>query len=100
MVGQAGTQTDLENNCVDLKIDDFLDAQGTQSTFFPPVPNYVGWTGTAPTFENFALVDYAGVADKYVQGQGGPRFGSDGRWLRMKATSKSARPLMAGRRFR
>jgi hypothetical protein len=65
LASQAGTQSDIAN-CALRSIDDFLDAQGTQSSFFPPVPDYVGWAGA--DFVNFALVDYAGVADTYVQG--------------------------------
>lgn len=73
LAGQAGTQNDLvkANDCEYLNVQEFLDAQGTQSSFFPPVPDYNGWTGTSPTFENFALVDYAGLADKAVQDLGG-----------------------------
>lgn len=52
-------------------LSDFLDAQGTTSTFFPPVPDYVGWTDNPATI--FALVDYAGLADGYLQGQLGTR---------------------------
>ena len=74
LTGQSGTQADLDNNCVNRPISDFLEAQGKANNppqFFPPVPDYAGWTGTAPTFENFALVDYAGLADRHVQDQGG-----------------------------
>ena len=74
-VGQAGTQNDIEN-CTPRPVSDFLDAQGTESTFFPPVPDYAGWAGA--DFATFALVDYAGVADAYVQGQ--PGYGSWERW--------------------
>jgi hypothetical protein len=73
LAGQAATQSDMKN-CGPRPISDFLDAQGTQSTFFPPVPDYVGWANGA--LDTFALVDYAGVADTYVQGQRG--FGN---WL-------------------
>jgi hypothetical protein len=49
-------------------LSDFLDAQGTSgSTFFPPVPDYVGWAGA--DFVTFALVDYAGLANSYIASQ-------------------------------
>jgi hypothetical protein len=51
-------------------LSDFLDAQGTTSIFFPPVPDYIGWTGSAPDYPNFALVDYAGLANDWLVGQG------------------------------
>jgi hypothetical protein len=44
--------------------------------FFPPVPDMVAWTDLE--FTDFALVDYAGVADAYVKGQ--PGFGSWQPW--------------------
>jgi len=48
-------------------LSDFLDAQGSSSTFFPPVSDYVGWAGT--DFVTFGLVDYAGLADAYIASQ-------------------------------
>lgn len=45
-------------------LSEFLDAQGSDSTFFPPVPDYVGWAGA--DFVTFGLVDYAGLADSYI----------------------------------
>jgi hypothetical protein len=56
---------------------DFLSAQGTTSRFFPPVPDYVGWTDNP--FTTFGLVDYAGLADKYYPGGDGKvaRHGGD-----------------------
>ena len=50
-------------------LSDFLAAQGTGSTFFPPVPDYVGWAGG--DFVTFALVDYAGLANAYMEAEGG-----------------------------
>lgn len=46
-------------------IEDFLDAQGTMTSFVPPVPDYVGWVGG--DWINFALVDYAGLAADYIE---------------------------------
>jgi hypothetical protein len=54
--------------------------------FLPPVPNYVGWGGLqrgdqACTFEpgdicRFALVDYAGIAARFIEARGGPDLGT------------------------
>lgn len=41
------------------------------------MPDYVGWTDGS--FTTFALVDYAGVADAYVQGQ--PGYGNWQPWM-------------------
>lgn len=49
-------------------LSDFLDAQGTGSMFFPPVPDYVGWTDRRDI--NFALIDYAGLASDYLDSLG------------------------------
>jgi hypothetical protein len=46
-------------------LSDFLDTQGTTSFFFPPVPDYNGWTDAA--FETFCLIDYAGLANDYIK---------------------------------
>lgn len=44
-------------------LSEFLDAQGaTSPLFFPPVPNYVGWSDD-PEETTFALIDYAGLAN-------------------------------------
>lgn len=68
------------NECVSetkRPLSDFVDAQGTSSTFFPPVPDYVGWAGPGPVvdvadYDTFGLVDYAGLANAYIEGVGGP----------------------------
>jgi hypothetical protein len=47
---------------------DFLKAQGTLNNpplFFPPVPDYVGWTDKP--FTTFGLIDYAGLAAEYIK---------------------------------
>jgi hypothetical protein len=61
LVGQAGTLADL-NQCKTRPLSDFLDAQAHESTFFPPVSDYAGWTDA--DFAYFALVDYAGLANE------------------------------------
>jgi hypothetical protein len=57
-------------DCVDVNIrplEDFLSAQGSSISFFPPVPDYLGWSGADS--ETFALVDYAGLAAAYLTGK-------------------------------
>jgi hypothetical protein len=72
-----------DRHCVSRPLSDFLDAQGTLNDppdFFPPVPDYVGWAGDFPgdcsgppafTPGTFGLVDYAGLANEYIEGEGG-----------------------------
>ena len=49
--------------------DEFLVAQGTTSVFVPPVPDYIGWAdGDLVTF---ALVDYAGLANAWIENETG-----------------------------
>lgn len=63
----------------DRPLSDFLDAQGTSSTFFPPVKDYVGWVDGE--FITFALVDYAGLADKYIKQKTGDSLGTEVRGI-------------------
>lgn len=57
-------------------ISDFLSTQGTYSNIFvPPVPDYVGWAD-APNTRFFALIDYAGVANKWLKANGGADLGT------------------------
>jgi hypothetical protein len=56
---------------------DFLDAQGTLNDppqFFPLVKDYSGWADG--NFTTFGLVDYAGLADKYIKAQTGHSLGT------------------------
>lgn len=55
-------------------LSDFLSTQGSTSTFFPPIPDYVGWIDNPNT--TFALVDYAGLAANYLAAHGGPSLGT------------------------
>lgn len=58
-------------DCVDVNtrsLDEFLNAQGSTTQFFPPVPDYLGWGGGDPV--TFGLIDYAGVAADYLLDQG------------------------------
>lgn len=49
--------------------DDFLVAQGATSDFVPPVPDYVGWADR--NVVTFALVDYAGLANAWIENESG-----------------------------
>jgi hypothetical protein len=72
---------------------DFLDTQGTTTFFVPPVPDYVGWSTPFSSLPaRFALIDYAGLADEFIQAHtGGFSLGTtvDGSILE--------RPLASGR---
>jgi hypothetical protein len=61
-------------------LSDFLDAQGTQATFFPPVSDYIGWgsirNARSPVVY-FTLIDYAGLANKWLIAQGKPDLGTE-----------------------
>lgn len=51
----------------DRPFTDFLVAQGTTSVFVPPVPDYVGWFDG--NFVTFALIDYAGLANAWIESE-------------------------------
>lgn len=58
-------------------LSDFLSAQGSTNIFVPPVPDFIGWLSAfASPPVRFAAVDYAGLAAKYVQDNGGPALGT------------------------
>lgn len=67
--------------CIDVShrpLSHFLDNQGTLNNpplFFPGVKDYVGWTDNNPQ-TTFALVDYAGLANKYIKNQTGHSVGT------------------------
>lgn len=63
LVGQAGQMPDP--GCTKRPLSDFLDAQGTTEDFFPPVRDMLAWTDL--NFVNFALVDYAGLVNDYLE---------------------------------
>lgn len=50
---------------------DFINAQGTTAIFVPPVPDYVGWADA--DLVTFALVDYAGLANAWIEDETGGR---------------------------
>jgi hypothetical protein len=58
-------------------IADFLDAQGTTNDFIFPIPDFVGWASNPPDpTTRFASVDYAGLANAYLVGEGYPDLGT------------------------
>jgi hypothetical protein len=89
-------------------IEDFLTAQGKYSSFFPPVKDYLGWAQglctsgglscLSPHFDatrfclgDFALVDYVGLADKYLVENGADSSGTvmDGTILERRLSDTS-----------
>ena len=56
-------------------LSDFLSTQGTTTQYFPPVPDFIGWTNNNPP-TLFAAVDYAGLVAKYLAAHGGPSLGT------------------------
>ena len=73
LAGYGGMSGDLDE-CSNRPISDFLDAQGSTAYFFPPVADMLAWTDYA--FEYFALVDYAGLADSYIESETGGSLGT------------------------
>lgn len=63
-----------------------LGAQGTTSMFVPPVPDYVGWVDA--DFVTFALVDYAGLANAWIEAETGGAT-SLGTGVRGKVTERA-----------
>ena len=66
-------------------LSDFLDTQGSQSTFIPPVADYWGWTAPPPGVKtptasyvggNSASCDYAGLANEWLMQNGYPDLGT------------------------
>lgn len=79
MLGEAGpmgkAKPPVGKGCESRDFSEFLITQGTSSQFFPPVQDYAGWTDGK--FTTFALVDYAGLADKYIKEQKGFSLGTE-----------------------
>jgi hypothetical protein len=62
---------------VQRPLSDFISAQGTTSIFQVPVPDYIGWGSNTARYDcRFALVDYAGLAAKWIADNGGPSLGT------------------------
>ena len=87
--GQTRAEKVDQTQYVQRPLSDFLSAQGTTSLFQTPVPDYIGWFNNPPT--HFALVDYAGLASKWLQDNGGPSLGTQ------VSGTVSERPLADGR---
>lgn len=73
LAGHGGMPDDL-GKCTTRPISDFLDAQGSTAFFFPPVADMLAWIDYA--LEYFALVDYAGLADDYIESETGSSLGT------------------------
>jgi hypothetical protein len=65
----------IQQKCSKRFLSDFLSAQGSTSTFFKPVKDYVGWTDAG--FTTFGLVDYAGLANQYIKTTTGHSLGTE-----------------------
>ncbi len=93
--GMASAGSMVGSECTSIferPLSDFLDVQGTSgSSFFPPVPDYVGWAGG--DFVYFALVDYAGLANEAIVQEGGTSLGTEfsGRILECALSNGTAR---------
>ena len=64
----------MESHCYKRPLSDFLNSQGSTMLFFPDVQDMLAWTDLE--FINFALVDYAGLANKYIEENGGQGLGT------------------------
>ncbi|MDH5287500.1 MAG: hypothetical protein OEX23_12825 [Betaproteobacteria bacterium] len=68
-----------------LPLSAFLDTQGSQNVYIPPVPDYWGWVAPAPGVKtpatsyvggNAGSCDYAGLANDWLIEQGHPGLGT------------------------
>jgi hypothetical protein len=66
-------------------LSDFLDTQGSQNLFIPPVPDYLGWVAPPPGVKtpassyvggNSGSCDYAGIAKEWLVQNGYPDLGT------------------------
>lgn len=66
-------------------LSDFLNTQGSQNIYIPPVPDYWGWTAPPPGVKtpapsyvggNSGSCDYGGLANKWLVANGGPNLGT------------------------
>jgi hypothetical protein len=80
-IGNLGpAQVQAAGPAVQRPISDFLDAQGTTMVFNAPVPDQLGWANNPdlsnkPPFQ-FALFDYAGLANDYLISHRYPSLGT------------------------
>lgn len=68
-----------------LPLSAFLDTQGSQNVYIPPVPDYWGWVAPPPGVKtpassyvggNSASCDYAGLANEWLMDNGHPDLGT------------------------
>ena len=83
-----------------LPLSAFLDTQGSQNIYIPPVPDYFGWVAPPPGVKtpalsyvggNSASCDYAGLANEWLIDNGGADLGTS------ISGSVTERPLSDGR---
>jgi len=95
MVGKAGSMGEagstVGKKCVHIStrpLSDFLEAQGTTSSFFEPVQDMLGWDDGIIPLGNFGMVDYAGLANAYILEETGASLGTgmSGRVLECERT--------------
>src|SRR6476659_4864587 len=74
-----------EGRARSLPLSDFLDTQGSQNVFVPPVPDYWGWVAPPPGVKtpassyvggNSGSCDYAGLANEWLIQNGYPDLGT------------------------
>jgi len=82
-----GATASADGPAKQLPLSAFLDAQGSQVNFIPPVPDYWGWTAppqgvkTPAPFSDYiggnsGSCDYAGIANEWLMDQGYPDLGT------------------------
>jgi hypothetical protein len=106
LVALVALACSLNAQVVKRPISDFIAAQGQTSIFMPPAPDLLGWLEglcvsgglkcLTPPYDglcvgNFAWVDYAGVADRFIVENGGISSGTETDGLVLE------RPLPGGR---
>jgi len=86
----------IGKNCVHVTnrpLSDFLDAQGTTSEFFPPVQDMLAWTDGQ--FINFGVVDYAGLANAYIEANTGTSLGTSVNGTVMECTRDDGKAMIS-----
>jgi len=97
-----GATASAGNPATHLPLSAFLDTQGSQAIYIPPVPDYWGWVAPPPGVKtpapfssyiggNSASCDYAGLANEWLVDNGYPDLGTS------FSGSVTERPLSDGR---
>jgi hypothetical protein len=77
----TGTAALADGKARHLPLSAFLETQGTQNIYIPPVPDYWGWVAPPPGVKtpapsyvggNSSSCDYAGLANEWLIANGGP----------------------------